>query len=460
MTSVTAVPRAFFCEHSASASRVLVLLAREGHHDSLQTVLTCHDADLAQRIAVALGQAAVGGRGPAVAAELERLADQAPAEVASVVRRATDLVFSGRWPVAEYAHRRLSPQESGNGAPPAGTVDALARTPASARLADLSGTVVRIVQMLELHVHDADRLRAAAAAAGWQPAGPDQSGEDVVSAAMTLADATFLIPGADLISMESSGEVLRTAAGDELADWSVEPVLVEFGGWRVGDVDLAEVDQLPGFDYAPGASSAAGAVADPVTPDFATLFSPNRHGGQAWLTPRTADALHTALSVLADEAYQDVEENGDQPVAGSNDPAWTVFTRLPRISWHRDAAWRYRMARAAEDLRRDLEAGRLPIPRCTAEELMLHLAIEDAESMTQDGLLGRHHERLPRHDDDYDWELCVELLFQDHDVRLLYADWADGIEDPETELNQAFGIGDLRPDNWFTPFDNVEPRDH
>lgn len=90
---------------------------------------------------------------------------------------------------------------------------------------------------------------------------------------------------------------------------------------------------------------------------------------------------------------------------------------------------------------------------------MLHLAIADAKGMTegQDGV--EFNRDLPEYEDDYQWGMCSEMLFQDHDILLLSQGWADGVEDPDSDLNQAMRIGDLRPGQWLTTFDNAEPRD-
>jgi hypothetical protein len=69
-----------------------------------------------------------------------------------------------------------------------------------------------------------------------------------------------------------------------------------------------------------------------------------------------------------------------------------------------------------------------------------------------------HHRRLPSHPDDYDWDMCSEVFFEDHDILLLYDGQFDGVEDPETELNQQFRIGDLRPASWFNPIHAQPPR--
>jgi hypothetical protein len=42
---------------------------------------------------------------------------------------------------------------------------------------------------------------------------------------------------------------------------------------------------------------------------------------------------------------------------------------------------------------------------------------------------------------------------------MLFDQGLDGFEDPDSEINQQFSVGDLRPEAWFTSFANVEPRD-
>ncbi|MEV7783094.1 hypothetical protein [Kitasatospora sp. NPDC088351] len=45
---LTAALRDFFCEHTASKSRVLALVGHQDGPDSLQAVLTCREPELAQ----------------------------------------------------------------------------------------------------------------------------------------------------------------------------------------------------------------------------------------------------------------------------------------------------------------------------------------------------------------------------------------------------------------------------
>ena len=55
--------------------------------------------------------------------------------------------------------------------------------------------------------------------------------------------------------------------------------------------------------------------------------------------------------------------------------------------------------------------------------------------------------------------MCSEVLFQDHDVLMLYDASLDGIEDPGNDANEYLRMGDLRPSSWFEYFSNVQPRD-
>ena len=139
--------------------------------------------------------------------------------------------------------------------------------------------------------------------------------------------------------------------------------------------------------------------------------------------------------------------------------SWEVFRRLPPLTFGARRSWRRKMARAFEDLAGDIQCGHWPQPTCTAEEMALHLAIEDAPTYLEDAEEGDDHSRIPAHRDDYDWGECSELFFQDHDVLMLFHARFDGIEHPDGQTNQALGIGDLRRAAWFEPFGNVPGRD-
>ena len=59
----------------------------------------------------------------------------------------------------------------------------------------------------------------------------------------------------------------------------------------------------------------------------------------------------------------------------------------------------------------------------------------------------------------YAWDKCSDLFFQDHDILMLFDEGLDGFENPSTDINKHFRVGDLRPEAWFKFFNNVEPRD-
>lgn len=195
----------------------------------------------------------------------------------------------------------------------------------------------------------------------------------------------------------------------------------------------------------------AAAGADAAGPDFAALFGA---GGPSGLTPRNASGLYASACYLADQAYDDIEEFGSEPVEA--DGQWSVFDTFPRQTWRQDAVWRRQAARAFDDLAADLGLGDAPVPRCTAEELALHLIIQDAKDDDQ----AESMPELPEHLDDAEWDLLEHALFHDRDVLMLYRQDKDGIEDPSSDENQNLGIGDgLLPANWFRPFDDADSRD-
>lgn len=447
--SHSAVARRFFCEHSRTKSRVLALVTRADSPPSLEAVLTCGDAVVAQQAAELLEQAVQHGRTASVKAAAEQVSAALPAAPRASLREALEYAFAGTWPSAEkpvVTWSQLHPPE----APDARlTQDNQPRTAEDAGLADLPGPVVRLVRLQEFHVHDVGKLLSTAAAAGWEPVPEHERGDedpqDVVGAVMDLAYNSQAVPGVDEVTGAAEAQMLCSDDGDEVADWSAKPVRVDFGtGWRLTS-------------------------SSPTRPDFAALFPLPACGcGEqacevcdGWqFTPRTADLVHSALTALADETRDDIEEHGDTAVTLDNESEWSVLSRLPRLTWREDHSWRRRMLEAFESLVSDLESGEWPEPRCYAEELALHLAVEDAPGYREilDGEQGTAHNQLPRHDDDYDWDACSDTFFQDRDVLLLFDQALDGIEDPDVQQNQLLGIGDMRPAVWFEPFNDATPR--
>jgi hypothetical protein len=459
MSSVVPFPRDFLCEHTTAKSRVFAVLVSPGGPDVLKAVLTCTDPVLAQRAANTLAGLAHSGGGNAVNADAEEITAALPAAPAASFREACRRLRDRQWPEADAAPACSDQSQAIDGDELTSAIrDMKMRTPSDARLGQLTGKVVRVMQFLEYHVHDPARLLAAAAAGGWSPvSGEDNraAADDLLDAAMYMADISHEVPGADIIGQESCGEELLAAKGAELAGWQREPVAVEFGGWRLRDGESGDRESAgPGFAALFPVRSCGLDHASEAEEDDCEIC------GDWQLTPRTADMLRTALANLADEAHDDADEHGDEPVPGKNANDWYFFDRLPQITWGMGAEWRRQVGHACEDLVRDLAAGEWPQPRCTAEEMVLHLAIDDAPGyleMWQEDKDERH-EALPAHRDDYDWDTCSELLFEDHDVLMLYDASLDGFEGPGGDLNQMNGVGDLRPAAWFKFFTHLEPR--
>ncbi|MER7968004.1 hypothetical protein ABTX35_03140 [Streptomyces sp. NPDC096080] len=441
----------FLCERTSSKSRVLALLAHDNGPSSLTAVLTCKDPGHAYEAARILRRALALRDAAAVNDELTALTAQMPDAPAGSLRQAVTQAASGTWHTGPATLLIATALDAGDDEPHSLPSDHLADHP---RLKDLPGKVVRITHLREFHVTDEDALLHAATRRGWQPLPASELGNDdprdLAGAVITLTEHLD-IAGTQTLEDQSSAELLNPDDGDELADWSALPVVTRFvHGWRLRHQRTR-----------PAASA--------QTPNFAALFAvrdcpckgedPECEQCGWQLTPRTADLLHTALELLADQAYDDAHRLGDQFLPDADSAVWEVFDRLPPLTWTADHRWRRRMARAFDDLAADLARGRWPEPTCTAEEMALHLAIEDAPNYLQDRPDTDAHHTLPEHSDDYDWESCSDLLFQDHDVLMLFDPKLSGIADPQNPVNHTVDMGDLRAPAWFAPFGSHSVRD-
>ncbi|RKN75229.1 sel1 repeat family protein [Streptomyces klenkii] len=177
-------------------------------------------------------------------------------------------------------------------------------------------------------------------------------------------------------------------------------------------------------------------------------------------TPRTLCLLGAAFEILADMAYDELEEIGDTRVDLRDNYA-CPFSDMPVLTWGQKAGWRRQMARCFDDLANDIEAGNWPLPTCTGEEMAMHLALEHASAMVRDepDFVAALVKSLPEDSQDYDWDLCMTLFLEDTDVLFLYEPWSQGIEDPDSLLNQHLGIANLQADRWFEPFREDKTRD-
>ncbi|MFB7345539.1 hypothetical protein ACFCZ6_36425 [Streptomyces hydrogenans] len=178
------------------------------------------------------------------------------------------------------------------------------------------------------------------------------------------------------------------------------------------------------------------------------------------LTPRTAAVLRLAAEELSALAWQEVTALGDEPLPRG---AGGVFGQLPPITLRRDGQWRRQMARTFDDLATGLrDEGCAGVePRCTAEEMALHLMIGQARSITANrpNAVAQLVAGLSQSGADYDWDGCLSDLFEDHDVLMLFDAQLDGMEDPDSTVHQAMGMVNLAADEWFEPFRPDHARD-
>jgi hypothetical protein len=213
-------------------------------------------------------------------------------------------------------------------------------------------------------------------------------------------------------------------------------------------------------------------------PDFARLFPtctlhPGCAGMSAWvdeeygdacetclelsLTPRMAFFLHISLEGLGDELSDPLLYEAPARPDGTLEFDWEWDDLLPRVARvGRRIEWLNRFIQCFEDLRVRLARGQYPKPRCTGEEMALHIAIDRARDFYGDGVtqdvFGSWYESFPSlgaADEDFDW--IKDILFEDEDVLMLFDPRFDGIESG-SEIGDHLGVANLHPDEWFLPF--------
>lgn len=161
------------------------------------------------------------------------------------------------------------------------------------------------------------------------------------------------------------------------------------------------------------------------------------------ITPRSACILSAAGEILADQIYDDIAEGGQYP-GMSKESTWQT---LPNCTREQNVNFYNRMAHSFEDISSDLKSGITPQPNCTAEEIALHLILDEADRITTDEpeLANHFGKFLPTSPYDYGWSILHDSLFDDKD----YEDYLyDKFSEKEGEL-----------DHWFNLFDDQIKRD-
>jgi len=170
-----------------------------------------------------------------------------------------------------------------------------------------------------------------------------------------------------------------------------------------------------------------------------------------YYTPRNMEMLHTQARANSYYWRTDVEEG------------YGTFTKqLPAIADSQPQEWMSRFVHCFDDIADRIENGEVPYPRCTGEEMALHLILDDCAEILALGdsayeyLIAQELDTvLPHHPDDGDTESLRDVMFEDHDVLMLFNPAFD-----TTDTNPAaamLGRCNLEPDTWFLPFRPEEP---
>lgn len=168
---------------------------------------------------------------------------------------------------------------------------------------------------------------------------------------------------------------------------------------------------------------------------------------EAWfgLSPLFAWALWASLEILGDQWWEMPGMVEAPTVAGP---------------FMKDAGFRQRMKASAHHLADEIARGHADpfLPRCTADEVNLAMALERARALIEhEELLGVPPELASASCDglDEDYTYAYDAVRQDCDVEMLWNMELDGIENDE-ELLARIGTAQLHPRDWFEPFLHVK----
>ncbi|WP_293003105.1 hypothetical protein [Mycobacterium sp.] len=150
-----------------------------------------------------------------------------------------------------------------------------------------------------------------------------------------------------------------------------------------------------------------------------------------------------AAEQLAIAIRAEADQLDTAPIDAANQREFAVLGSLPPQTFTQSRLWRYQLANAAEVLAGDTRRWGAPVPRCTGEEMMLHLILRRAAADA-----GCPPQQLFAWPDDparqHGWGDLFENLFQDNDVLMLY----DAAKHGRSDL----GGVNMNPPQWFSEF--------
>jgi hypothetical protein len=143
------------------------------------------------------------------------------------------------------------------------------------------------------------------------------------------------------------------------------------------------------------------------------------------------------------QTLPDADHLGTRAVTTVNCAELQILGELPSQTFTQSRFWRYQLAAAADALAADTRTIGAPIPRCTGEEMILHLVLRRAAAAA--GCPPGQVFDWPNDASHAEgWGDLFEDLFQDHDVLMLY-------DAPQYGMTHLGGVN-MQPNQWFSEF--------
>ncbi len=158
------------------------------------------------------------------------------------------------------------------------------------------------------------------------------------------------------------------------------------------------------------------------------------------LSDLNRQALHAAVALLLDDGFETLASSGD---LSESMLGWYL---PPLLQPHYHEVLYRSMLVAIAKVGGQLADTDAPTLRCVADEIALHVIIEQAGAWLE-----------TRGEVDEGWDVYEDCVFEDVDFELLYDPAWDGIEDPDSDLARQEGMANLHPKDWFKPFRPDEP---
>mmetsp|Transcript_16095 Transcript_16095/g.37930 ORF Transcript_16095/g.37930 Transcript_16095/m.37930 type:complete len:355 (+) Transcript_16095:114-1178(+) len=207
--------------------------------------------------------------------------------------------------------------------------------------------------------------------------------------------------------------------------------------------------------------------------DFRPLFVDNREEEEReendfWLTPRMAQHIRVACIVLSEMMRE-------------NPAVWAKsLPKCARALYRKNTQWRESFCEGFLRMAARLTKGMWPMPNCTAEEMGLHLAVEQAQATENeigfDDIHGDCVQDYPVYDHDTNFVQFKSLAVDDEDVLYLFDDGRSGDGDESgdddyqaaTNSSAADWLGSgvfkraahLNPEDWFIASQTSRFHDH